>query len=151
MLEESWLKSETSKTTTGRRMIYWDPPTKNTKLNRTGTIPHFTSGGSYQKLCALGTQDISDPTISSSRCSVPWRWAKEMVACFPCGSFKVVWLEEKGAAISVVYKQAFDSVFPMARSQLSWATWCKLLMHALPNFIICSSVLTQCKLPSLLP
>lgn len=153
MLEESWLRSEISKTTTGRKMTDWDPPTKNTKLNKTGTIAqYFPPGGSYQKLWAVGTRDISDTTISSSRRSVPWRWAQG----FPCGSFKVLpvalmWLEEKAAGISVVYKQAFDSLFPMARSQLSWATWCKSSISALPNFRICSSVLTQCKLPSLLP
>lgn len=29
----------------------------------------------------------------------------------------LMWLEEKAAGISVVYKQAFDSLFPIARSQ----------------------------------
>lgn len=60
---------------------------------------------------------------------------------------ELVWLEEKDAAVAVVCKQA--CLFPMARSQLSWATWCKSLIYALPNFMICSSVLTQCKLPLL--
>lgn len=116
----------------------------------------FLYGGSYWKLWAVGTQDISDTTISSSRHSVPWKWAQEMVACFPQGSFKgllveLVWLEEKGAAVSVVYTHAYDSLFPVARSHLSWATCCKSLIYALPNFVICSYALTQCKLPSLLP
>lgn len=41
----SWLRSEISKTTTGRKMTALDPPTKNTKLNKTGTIAQYFPPG----------------------------------------------------------------------------------------------------------
>lgn len=155
MLEESWLRSETSKATTGRKIIDWDPPTKNTKLNKTGTIAQaFPPGWGVIRNCGLLAHET--PVTPPSAVAEVQSLGNEPKKGFPCGSFKglpvaLMWLEKKDAGIFVAYKQAFDSLFPMARSQLSWVTSFKSLIHAILSFMICTSVLTQCKLPSLLP